>query len=113
MTLGGSGHSAGLVVGDVVLEVNGQNVEDKHLEDVMMLVKKGGRSLTLLVMDEKSYKTKETEASSTDVTDKEVTKMTNDVLHTIDIYKFLSLSVTSIFAICSHLYLRRRMTVMS
>ncbi|XP_068186411.1 NHERF family PDZ scaffold protein 4b isoform X2 [Antennarius striatus] len=48
---GGSGQKAGLVVGDVVMEVNGKNVEDKSLEDVMMLVKEGGCSLSLLVTD--------------------------------------------------------------
>ncbi|XP_047463946.1 PDZ domain containing 3b isoform X2 [Mugil cephalus] len=72
VTLGGPGQNAGLVVGDVVIEVNGQNVEEKYLEDVSLLMKKGGRSLSLLVMDGASHKKiKEAEAPSTDVTETE------------------------------------------
>ncbi|KAM3600659.1 uncharacterized protein V6R79_000341 [Siganus canaliculatus] len=51
VTLGGPGQRAGLTVGDVVIEVNGQNVKDKCLEDVIMLMKKGD-FLSLLVKDE-------------------------------------------------------------
>uniref|UniRef100_A0A3B4ZIJ8 Na(+)/H(+) exchange regulatory cofactor NHE-RF3-like n=1 Tax=Stegastes partitus TaxID=144197 RepID=A0A3B4ZIJ8_9TELE len=68
----GPGERAGLVVGDVVMEVNGQNVEKKDLEDVIMLVKEGGCSLSLLVMDKThNKKTKETDSPATDVTDTE------------------------------------------
>lgn len=52
---GGSGYSAGLVVGDVVMEINGQNVEEKYLEDIIMLVENGGSFLSLRVMDQTSY----------------------------------------------------------
>lgn len=68
MAFGGSGQSAGLRVGDLVLEVNGQNVEEKYLEDVIMLVKEGGPFLSLLVTDKANYdKMKETEAPSRNV----------------------------------------------
>uniref|UniRef100_A0A665VAY2 Na(+)/H(+) exchange regulatory cofactor NHE-RF4-like n=1 Tax=Echeneis naucrates TaxID=173247 RepID=A0A665VAY2_ECHNA len=67
VALGSSGQSAGLLVGDVVVEVNGQNVEKKYLEDVIMLVKEGGHFLSLLVMDKTNYnKMKETERPTTD-----------------------------------------------
>lgn len=39
----------------MVIEVNGQNVEEKYLEDVMMLVKDGGECLSLLVVDQNGY----------------------------------------------------------
>lgn len=75
MALGGAGQKAGLLEGDVVMEVNGQNVEDKSLEDVIMLVKEGGHSLSLLVMDRTSYdKSKETDTPTRDATDSEVHK---------------------------------------
>ncbi|XP_077448735.1 NHERF family PDZ scaffold protein 4b isoform X2 [Stigmatopora argus] len=48
---GSPGEKAGLIMGDVVMEVNGQNVEEQYLEDVMILVKEGGPSLSLLVKD--------------------------------------------------------------
>lgn len=53
MTSGGSGQHVGLRVGDVVLEVNGQNVIDKYLEDVIMLMKEGGHFISLLVADKR------------------------------------------------------------
>ncbi|KAM7374789.1 hypothetical protein PAMP_007428 [Pampus punctatissimus] len=72
VAFGGSGQTAGLLVGDVVMEVNGQNVEDKYLEDVIMLVKKGGHFLSLLVMDKTSYNNlKQTDTPTRDVTDSE------------------------------------------
>ncbi|XP_062289065.1 NHERF family PDZ scaffold protein 4b isoform X1 [Scomber scombrus] len=72
VAFGGAGQKAGLLEGDVVMEVNGQNVEDKSLEDVIMLVKEGGRSLSLLVMDKTSYdKSKETDTPTRDATDSE------------------------------------------
>uniref|UniRef100_A0A3Q3W6Q2 PDZ domain-containing protein n=1 Tax=Mola mola TaxID=94237 RepID=A0A3Q3W6Q2_MOLML len=53
VTSGGSGQHVGLRVGDVVLEVNGQNVIDKYLEDVIMLMKEGGHFISLLVADKR------------------------------------------------------------
>uniref|UniRef100_A0A3Q2D772 NHERF family PDZ scaffold protein 4b n=1 Tax=Cyprinodon variegatus TaxID=28743 RepID=A0A3Q2D772_CYPVA len=70
---GGSGQRAGLVVGDVLLEVNGENVEEKYLEDVNTLVKNGGKYLSLLVMDRVSFdKKNEKERSEPAVTGREV-----------------------------------------
>ncbi|XP_040906756.1 PDZ domain containing 3b isoform X2 [Toxotes jaculatrix] len=72
VAFGGSGQSAGLLVSDVVMEVNGQNVEEKYLEDVIMLVKEGGCFLSLLVMDKTSYnKMKQANAPTRDATDSE------------------------------------------
>ncbi|XP_061658767.1 NHERF family PDZ scaffold protein 4b isoform X2 [Syngnathoides biaculeatus] len=52
---GSPGKNAGLTMGDIVIEVNGQNVEDKSLEDVIMLIKEGGPCLSLLVKDKEDY----------------------------------------------------------
>ncbi|XP_070773807.1 NHERF family PDZ scaffold protein 4b [Enoplosus armatus] len=72
VAFGGSGQSAGLLVGDVVMEVNGQNVEEKYLEDVIMLVKEGGHFLSLLVMDKTAYnKLKQIDTPTRDITDSE------------------------------------------
>ncbi|XP_037543530.1 PDZ domain containing 3b [Nematolebias whitei] len=69
---GGSAEKAGLVVGDVVLEVNGQNVEKKQLEDVMKLVEKEKSILSLLIKDQTSYNKMTTaDVSTSDVTSKE------------------------------------------
>ncbi|XP_023869837.1 Na(+)/H(+) exchange regulatory cofactor NHE-RF3 [Salvelinus sp. IW2-2015] len=51
----GSGHRAGLWEGDVVVEVNGQNVENEYFEDVVMLIKKSESSLKLLVVERSGY----------------------------------------------------------
>uniref|UniRef100_A0A3P8YEE4 PDZ domain-containing protein n=1 Tax=Esox lucius TaxID=8010 RepID=A0A3P8YEE4_ESOLU len=51
----GSGHKAGLWEGDVVVEVNGQNVENFHFEDVVMLIKKSESLLKLLVVERSGY----------------------------------------------------------
>lgn len=51
----GPGEMSGLLQGDVVVEVNGQNVEKESLEDVILHVKKGGDTLSLLVVDQKGY----------------------------------------------------------
>lgn len=60
-------------MGDVVLEVNGKNVEEKYLADVITLVKNGGSCISLLVMDQTSYdKQKEEERPASNVTDSEV-----------------------------------------
>lgn len=55
MVSGGPGKRAGLHVGDVVLEVNGQNVEAKYVEDVVVLVKEGGNFLSLRITDKANY----------------------------------------------------------
>lgn len=55
VTVGGPGQRAGLHVGDVVLEVNGQNVAEEYLEDVIMLMKGGGRSLSLRVKGQAAH----------------------------------------------------------
>ncbi|KAK7173138.1 hypothetical protein R3I93_003071 [Phoxinus phoxinus] len=52
---GGSGEGSGLLQGDVVVEVNGQNVEKKSVEDVILHVKRAGDTLSLLVVDQKGY----------------------------------------------------------
>lgn len=58
----------------MVLEVNGQNVEEKHLEDVIMFVKEGGHFLSILVTDKtSSNKLKQADSRPTrDITDSEV-----------------------------------------
>ncbi|KAJ8368200.1 hypothetical protein SKAU_G00082280 [Synaphobranchus kaupii] len=53
--IGGSGEKAGMWEGDVVIEVNGQNVEDEDLEDVATLMKKGGCYLRLLVVERRGF----------------------------------------------------------
>ncbi|KAJ8280580.1 hypothetical protein GJAV_G00056480 [Gymnothorax javanicus] len=53
--IGGSGEKAELREGDVVMEVNGQNVEDADLEDVASLMKKAGPHLRLLVVERSIY----------------------------------------------------------
>lgn len=55
MVVKGSGHRAGLREGDVVVEVNGQNVENEYFEDVVMLIKKSEMSLKLLVVERSGY----------------------------------------------------------
>lgn len=55
VTFGGPGQRAGLHVGDVVLEVNGQDVAGKDLEDVIVLTKEGGNFLSLLVTEQTGY----------------------------------------------------------
>ncbi|XP_059406706.1 NHERF family PDZ scaffold protein 4b isoform X2 [Carassius carassius] len=52
---GGPGEMSGLLQGDVVVEVNGQNVEKESVEDVILNVKRGGDALSLLVVDQKGY----------------------------------------------------------
>lgn len=73
MASGGPGQRAGLLVGDVVLEVNGQNVEEKYVEDVIVLVKEGGDLLSLLVSDKSNYnKWKQSNLPTRNTTEKEV-----------------------------------------
>lgn len=57
------------------MEVNGQNVEEKSLEDVIMLVKKGGNFLNLVVMEKADYnKLKQIDTPTKDITDSKVKK---------------------------------------
>ncbi|KAK7925438.1 hypothetical protein WMY93_007748 [Mugilogobius chulae] len=49
---GGPGQKAGLLEGDLMLEVNGQNVERKTLTDIMMLMKKS-KSVSLRVIQKR------------------------------------------------------------
>lgn len=51
----GPGGKAGLQKGDVVLEVNGTNVEEEYLEGVIVLIKESGDSLSLLVVEPMGY----------------------------------------------------------
>ncbi|XP_017557234.1 PDZ domain containing 3b isoform X1 [Pygocentrus nattereri] len=55
VTARGPAESSGLLQGDVIVEVNGQNVEDECLEDVILLMKKGETTLSLLVVDRPGY----------------------------------------------------------
>lgn len=52
---GGPGESSGLLQGDVLVEVNGQNVEEECIEDVILLMKEAGNLLFLLVIDRSGY----------------------------------------------------------
>ncbi|KAM4628383.1 Na(+)/H(+) exchange regulatory cofactor NHE-RF3 [Polymixia lowei] len=52
---GGSGQRAGLSGGDVVIEVNGQNVENEYFEEVVMLIKRSMSPLKLLVVERTAY----------------------------------------------------------
>ncbi|KAL0973047.1 hypothetical protein UPYG_G00198190 [Umbra pygmaea] len=51
----GSGHRAGLWEGDVVVEVNGQNVENKYFEEVVTLIKNSESFVKLLVVERSGY----------------------------------------------------------
>ncbi|XP_063058301.1 NHERF family PDZ scaffold protein 4b [Engraulis encrasicolus] len=51
----GAGERAGLRKGDVVMEVNGERVEEDYLEDVITMIKDTGGPLTLLVVEPEEY----------------------------------------------------------
>ncbi|MBN3315892.1 NHRF3 protein, partial [Atractosteus spatula] len=55
VAVGGPGQRAGLRAGDVVVEVNGQSVEDEPLEEVARRMKEGGPRLDVLVVDRRGY----------------------------------------------------------
>ncbi|XP_034746597.1 PDZ domain containing 3b isoform X2 [Etheostoma cragini] len=72
VAFGGPGQSAGLCVGDVLIEVNGQNVEGKYLEEVIVLLEEKGHILSLLVMEKTGYnKLKKIDTPSREIPDKE------------------------------------------
>ncbi|XP_072548209.1 Na(+)/H(+) exchange regulatory cofactor NHE-RF3 [Salminus brasiliensis] len=52
---GRAGERAGLWEGDVIVEVNGQNVEEEHFEEVLRIIKKGDTPLRLLVVEKAGY----------------------------------------------------------
>lgn len=52
---GCAGERAGLWEGDVVVEVNGENVEEEHFEKVLRLIQKGDTPLRLLVVERAGY----------------------------------------------------------
>uniref|UniRef100_UPI00398F1BEA Na(+)/H(+) exchange regulatory cofactor NHE-RF3-like n=1 Tax=Pristiophorus japonicus TaxID=55135 RepID=UPI00398F1BEA len=49
------GHKAGIRDGDIVIEVNGQNIEKVPHEDVLVKIKENKDEVTLLVMNKKEY----------------------------------------------------------
>ncbi|XP_070798773.1 Na(+)/H(+) exchange regulatory cofactor NHE-RF3 [Pituophis catenifer annectens] len=51
----GPANIAGLQDDDIVIEVNGTNVENEEYEDVVARIQDSGNSLTLLVCEEKAY----------------------------------------------------------
>uniref|UniRef100_A0A673L173 PDZ domain-containing protein n=1 Tax=Sinocyclocheilus rhinocerous TaxID=307959 RepID=A0A673L173_9TELE len=53
--MGSAGERAGLCERDVVVEVNGQNVEEEYFDEVVRLIKEGGTPLSLLVMEGLGY----------------------------------------------------------
>lgn len=54
MTLS-AGERAGLCEGDVVVEVDGQNVEEEYFDDVVRMIKEGATPLRLLVVEGLGY----------------------------------------------------------
>lgn len=52
---GSAGERAGLCEWDVVVEVNGQNVEEEYFDEVVRLIKEGGTPLRLLVVEGEGY----------------------------------------------------------
>lgn len=74
MTFGGPAQKVGLLEGDVVMAVNGQNVENKCMDDVVKLVKEGGFSLSIRVMDKAGYDKWKKNAARKDAFDNEVKK---------------------------------------
>lgn len=55
MANGSTGERAGMCEGDVVVEVNGQNVEEEYFDEVVNLIKEGGTTLKLLVVEGQQY----------------------------------------------------------
>ncbi|XP_028322479.1 NHERF family PDZ scaffold protein 4b isoform X2 [Gouania willdenowi] len=75
-----SAEKAGLSVSDVVMEVNEQNVEKDHLEDVLKVMKETASSLSLLAVDGTEDDKKEnvhnsTPSSTPDPEDEEITAL--------------------------------------
>lgn len=55
MVNGGSAHRAGLEDDDVVVEVNGVNVEKSNHEEVVAIIRNSGKSLEMLVASKSVY----------------------------------------------------------
>ncbi|XP_050778018.1 Na(+)/H(+) exchange regulatory cofactor NHE-RF4 isoform X3 [Gopherus flavomarginatus] len=53
---GSSGKRAGLKEGDVIIEVNGRNVEQASYEEVLGRIKESGQKLTLLVVEQEQLR---------------------------------------------------------
>lgn len=51
------------------MEINGQNVEEKTLEDVILLMKEGGSCLSLLVTEKRSRTETPIKTCTNEVTD--------------------------------------------
>ncbi|XP_062982843.1 Na(+)/H(+) exchange regulatory cofactor NHE-RF3 [Elgaria multicarinata webbii] len=51
----GPGHIAGLQVDDILIEVNGVNVENENYENVVARIRDSGNTLMLLVCEEEAY----------------------------------------------------------
>ncbi|XP_062894658.1 Na(+)/H(+) exchange regulatory cofactor NHE-RF3-like isoform X1 [Mobula hypostoma] len=49
------GYNAGIRTGDIVIEVNGKNIEKVHYEDVLLRIKENEDKVTLLVMNKDEY----------------------------------------------------------
>ncbi|KAJ8246592.1 hypothetical protein GJAV_G00253210 [Gymnothorax javanicus] len=52
---GGAADRAGLEDDDIIIEVDGVNVEECQYSEVVEMIKASGNSLTLLVVEEKAY----------------------------------------------------------
>ncbi|XP_066500970.1 Na(+)/H(+) exchange regulatory cofactor NHE-RF4 [Hoplias malabaricus] len=57
VAVGRAGEGAGLKEGDVIVEVNEQNVEGQHFAEVLRLIKNAGTTLRLLVVERAGYET--------------------------------------------------------
>ncbi|KTF81057.1 hypothetical protein cypCar_00015818, partial [Cyprinus carpio] len=81
MTLS-AGERAGLCEGDVVVEVDGQNVEEEYFDDVVRMIKEGATPLRLLVVEglgyEKLRNTRQTVSSGLNLHSNTVPDATQD-----------------------------------
>ena len=55
MVPGSAGQRAGLWEGDVLVEVNGQNVEEEFFKEVVLMIKHSDSSLRMLVVERSGY----------------------------------------------------------
>nr|XP_061801587.1 NHERF family PDZ scaffold protein 4b [Nerophis lumbriciformis] len=81
VTPGSPGDKSGLIMGNIVMEVNGKNVEKQYLEDVIMLVKEGGPCLSLLVKDKADCGNLNKEQIAVEITSSEVTTFMKQQKH--------------------------------